>query len=374
MACRIDEIVAIMEELAPPSYAQEWDNIGLQVGSAASEIDGVLVALDATQEVISEARGKGAGLLVCHHPPLFRPLQRLISEDPIGNILQEAIRSGIAIYAAHTNLDASPIGVNAVLAEIFALENDEPLERLSGGEVFKLVTFLPAEHLAAVSAALFQTGAGVIRDYIGCSFRVEGTGTFTPGPRSRPAYGETGKANQVPEVRLEVVAEEHVLNDAIQALLTAHPYEEPAYDVYPLVVAASAGMGRVGDLPAPISLGELVRECSSKLGNRAVRFTGDSGRVISRVALCSGSGAKMADKALHAGAQALITGDVGYHESMNGAAMGLAIIDAGHYQTERPVIARLASLLAEKAGQAGLEVEINASDLDTSPWSEGGSD
>ncbi|OFW68961.1 MAG: Nif3-like dinuclear metal center hexameric protein [Actinobacteria bacterium RBG_19FT_COMBO_54_7] len=305
---------------------------------------------------------------------MFRPLHRLITDDPIGSILQEAIRSGIAIFAAHTNLDASPIGVNAVLAEIFGLENQEPLERLPGSEVFKLVTFLPAEHLAKVSAALFQSGAGVIGDYTGCSFRVEGTGTFTPGSRSHPVYGEAGKPNDVPEVRLEVVAEEHVLNDAIQALVSAHPYEEPAYDVYPLVLGTSAGMGRVGDLPEAVNLGELVRGCSKKLGNRAVRFTGDSGRMIGRVALCSGSGAKLASKALQSGAQALITGDVGYHESMNAAAMGLAIIDAGHYHTERPVIARLASLLAEKAEQAGLEIEVNASGLDTSPWSEEGDD
>jgi dinuclear metal center YbgI/SA1388 family protein len=374
MACRIEDVVALMEQLAPPSYAQEWDNIGLQVGSVATEITSVLVSLDATREVLGEARDKGAGLLICHHPPLFYPLHRLLTDDPVGSVLQEAILSGVAIYAAHTNLDASPIGVNAVLAEIFDLRNQEPLERLPGAEVFKLVTFLPAEHLATVSAALFQAGAGVIGDYTGCSFRVEGTGTFVPGPQARPACGETGKANQVPEVRLEVVVEEPVLKEAISALLAAHPYEEPAYDVYPLVSGGAAGMGRVGDLPEPVSLGQVVRECSDKLGNRAVRFTGDSGRIISRVALCSGSGAKLAERALSAGAQALITGDVGYHESMNAAAMGLAIIDAGHYHTERPVIGRLASLLKQKAAAAGLEVEINASGLDTSPWSEGGTD
>jgi dinuclear metal center YbgI/SA1388 family protein len=374
MACRIEEIVAIMEELAPPSYAQEWDNIGLQVGSPSSEIKGVLVSLDATREVISEARDKGAGLLVCHHPPLFHPLHRLLADDPVGGILHEAILSGIAIYAAHTNLDASPIGVNAVLAELFGLEDQEPLEKLPGGEIFKLVTFLPAEHLASMSAALFEAGAGVIGDYTGCSFRVEGIGTFTAGAGARPKYGEAGKANDVPEVRLEVVVEEPVLKKTIQALLATHPYEEPAYDAYPLVAAASAGMGRVGNLPQAMSLGELVGECSSKLGNRAVRFTGDSGRIISRVALCSGSGAELADKAMQAGAQALITGDVGYHESMNAAAMGLAIIDAGHYHTERPVVGRLASLLRRKAQEAGLEIEVSASNLDTSPWSEGGSD
>jgi dinuclear metal center YbgI/SA1388 family protein len=374
MTCRIGEIVAIMEELAPPSYAQEWDNIGLQLGSPSTEISAVLVSIDATVEVLAEAREKGASLLICHHPPLFRPLHRLLSDDPVGSILHEAILTGIAIYAAHTNLDASPIGVNAVLAEIFGLEDDEPLERLPGGEVFKLVTFLPAEHLASVSAALFESGAGVIGDYTGCSFRVEGIGSFRPVAGAHPAYGEPGKQNEVPEVRLEVVVEEHVLKNTTNALLAAHPYEEPAYDVYPLIMSGSAGMGRVGNLPRSMSLGELVRECSNKLGNRAVRFTGDSGRVISRVALCSGSGAKLADKAMQAGAQALITGDVGYHESMNAAAMGLAIIDAGHYHTERPVVERLVSLLKEKAQEAGLEVEVNASGLDTSPWSEGGTD
>lgn len=374
MACHIDEIIAIMEVLAPPSYAQEWDNIGLQVGSASSEINAVLISLDATSGVLGEAQEKGAGLVICHHPPLFRPLRRLLTDDPIGNIIQDAILSRVAIYAAHTNLDASPTGVNAILAETFGLDNNEPLERLPGMEAFKLVTFLPAAHLASASTALFQSGAGVIGDYTGCSFRVEGIGTFKPGPKSHPAHGRVGEPNEVPEVRLEVIVEEQTLDDAVQALLAVHPYEEPAYDVYPLMVGTSAGMGRVGDLPQPVRLGELVRECSRKLGNRAVRFTGDSGRMISRVAICSGSGAKLAEKAFHAGAQALITGDVGYHDCMDAAAMGLAIIDAGHYHTERPVVARLASLLGQRAKEAGLEVEVYASDLDTSPWSEGGAD
>jgi len=372
MACRTGDIIALLEELAPPALAEEWDNVGLQVGSPDSEVGAVLVSLDATREVIAEARDMGAGLLVCHHPPLFRPLRRLITDEPVGSLLKDAITSGVAVYAAHTNLDASEIGVNIVLAEIFDLVDHRPLEKSSAAGAFKLVTFLPTEHVAPVSAALFHAGAGVIGDYTGCSFRVEGTGTFTPGPGAHPACGEAAGPNEVSEVRLELVVGEDALEDVVEALVESHPYEEPAYDVYPLRNPASAGMGRVGDLPEPVALGDLTRKCSRELGNPGVRLMGDSGRVVSRAAVCGGSGARLTGKALEAGAQVLITGDMRYHEAMEAAARGLAVIDAGHYHTERPVVPRLASLLAERAGAAGLEVEVHVSEVHTCPWGNGG--
>ena len=224
-----------------------------------------------------------------------------------------------------------------------------------------------------MSSALFQAGAGNIADYSGCSFRVEGLGTFTPGPDSHPACGEAGAANEVHEVRLEVSVAEDGLEDALAALLANHPYEEPAYDAYPLHAAAGTGLGRVGDLPAPMSLGDLARRCSLELENPALRFSGgDAGMVVRRVAVCGGSGAKLARAAREAGAQVLITGDVGYHEAQEAAAAGLAFIDAGHYHTEWPVLPYLASLLAQRAEEEGLGVDFLVSDVRTCPWSNGG--
>ena len=258
-------------------------------------------------EVIAEAREKGAGLLVCHHPPIFRPLSRLDTDQPTGALLRDALVADVAIFAAHTNLDASPHGVNVVLADLFELEGHRPLLGAPAGESCKLVTFVPAEHVPAVSAALFEAGAGVIGDYTGCSFRTGGTGTFTPGPGAHPAYGDASGPNEVSEVRLELVVAGERVEEAVRALLASHPYEEPAFDVYLLHNPSGAGMGRVGDLPAPISLGELARRCRTLLSVPAVRLAGDPAIAVRRVAVCGGSGGDMARAALAAGAQVLIT-------------------------------------------------------------------
>lgn len=372
MACLTGDIIALMEELAPPDWAEDWDNVGLQVGSPRAEVNAVLVALDATREVMAEARKREAGLLICHHPPIFRPLRRLLTDEPAGSLLRDALISGVAVYAAHSNLDTSSHGVNVALAERFHLQDHQPLLRARAGEAFKLASFLPPEHVAAVSAALFRAGAGTIGDYTGCSFRVEGTGTFTPGPGSHPAYGEATGPNEVREARLEVAVSGDRLEEAVAAMLACHPYEEPAYDIYTLHVPTGAGLGRVGDLPAPVSLEELVRTCRLELGNPAARMAGEPGLMVRRVALCGGSGAKLAEQALAAGAQVLITGDVGHHEAQEAVAAGLAVIDAGHYHTERPVLPYLASLLAQMAGEEGLEVEVLVSDIQTCPWMDGG--
>jgi dinuclear metal center YbgI/SA1388 family protein len=374
MACATGDIIALVEELAPPHLAEEWDNAGLQVGSARAPVEAVLVSLDADVSVIAEARERGAGLLVCHHPPLFRPLRRLLTDDPAGALLRDALVSGVAVYAAHTSLDASPCGVNAALAALLELEDHQPLPSDRPGERFKLVTFLPAEHVSGVSAALFEAGAGIIGDYAGCSFRVEGKGTFTPGPRSRPAYGIASGANEVEEARLEVVVAGERLKGALAAVLASHPYEEPACDVYHLCEPWGPGPGRVGNLPEPALLEELARRCRAALGNPALRLSGDPAAAVSRVAVCGGSGGSMAPQALEAGAQVLITGDVSHHQARDAGAAGLAIIDAGHYHTERPVVAHLASLLAAKVEEAGLEVEVFVSEEDTCPWTHGGGD
>ncbi|MBN2027365.1 MAG: Nif3-like dinuclear metal center hexameric protein [Actinobacteria bacterium] len=374
MTCNTGEIIELLEELAPPHLAEDWDNIGLQVGSARSEIDAVLVSLDPTPVVIAEARRRGAGMLVCHHPAIFRPLSRVVADEPAGALLQDAICSGVAVYAAHTNLDSSPQGVNVALAEVFSLQEHVPLVHSAAGEAYKLVTFLPAEHVAALSAALFEAGAGVIGDYAGCSFRVQGKGTFTPGPGSHPAYGSEAGPNELSEARLEMVMGADRMGDVVKALLASHPYEEPAYDIYRLYKPTGAGSGRVGDLPEPVSLGHLARECRRRLGNPAVRLAGDPSVAVRRLAVCGGSGGKLAVPALEAGAQALITGDVGHHEAQEALAVGLAVIDAGHYHTERPVVPHLAALLEGAAERAGIKVEILVSEVHTDPWINGGAE
>ena len=373
MGCQAAEVIALLEEIAPPEWAESWDNVGMQVGSASKAVDAALVCLDLTPGVLEEACERGAGLVITHHPPIFRPLRALADVDPVARLVGDAFARGLCVYAAHTNLDLSPRGVSAALAERLGLIAHRPLAPPAEGGEHKLVTFLPPGDVAAVSEALFAAGAGVIGDYRGCSFRVEGTGTFVPGPSARPAYGEPGRPNAVEEVRLEVRVGRRELGAVIEALLASHPYEEPAYDLYPLAGSvAGAGMGRMGELREAVRLAELAERCSHALGNPGVRLAGDPERAVTRVAVCGGSGGDLVPAAARSGAEVLVTGDVGYHAARQALDLDLAVIDAGHYHTELPVVGHLADLLADMADGRGLEVVVLASQRDACPWSNGG--
>lgn len=372
MSCEVGRVIELMERVAPPGLAAEWDNVGLQFGSPHAEIRAVLVALEVTGEVLEEALARKAGLIICHHPPLFRPLLRLLEDEPGGALACRIVRSGVAVYAAHTNLDASPQGVNAALADALGLQEHAPLGGPASLEGYKLVTFLPPEHLGTVSEALFRAGAGTIGDYRGCSFRAEGVGTFIPGSGSRPSCGEVGKRNEVGETRLEVWVEGTELSRAVRELMAAHPYEEPAVDIYPVRLARRGGMGRVGDLPRAMSLGELAELCRLRLASPLVKYAGNASMRVRRVAVCGGRGGDLAGDAKRTGAEVLVTGDVSHHEAQEALQAGLAIIDAGHYHTESVVVPFLARRLAEMADAAGLEVEVFGSGKDTCPWHAGG--
>ena len=307
MSCRAEDLIALLEELAPPEWAEDWDNVGLQVGSAQREVEVALVCLDLTQATLEEAFEREAGLVITHHPPIFRPLRSLADTEPMARLLGKALARGLCVYAAHTNLDVSPRGVSAALADRLGLVAHRPLAPVAEGGHYKLVTFLPPHDVAVVSEALFTAGAGVIGDYRGCSFRLEGTGTFVPGPAARPAYGEPGRPNTVEEVRLEVRVGRRELSAVLEALLASHPYEEPAYDIYPLAgQVPGAGMGRMGELREAVSLEELVERCARALGNPRVRLAGDPERPVSRVAVCGGSGGGLVSTAARAGAEALV--------------------------------------------------------------------
>ncbi len=372
MGCSVGKVMELVERIAPRELAEEWDNVGLQFGAADWQVDTVMVALEVDLAVLEEARERGAGMVICHHPPIFRPLRSMREDEPQGRLASTIARSGIAVYAAHSNLDASPQGVNAALAEALGLVSHRPLPGSGARTGYKLVTFLPPEEVDRVSEALFSAGAGHIGDYRGCSFRVEGTGTFTAAPSSQPAYGVAGAENRVSEVRLEVWVGEGDRARAEEALLSAHPYEEPVIDVYEVRSPSRGGMGRVGEAPRRLRLGELAALCRERLGSPVVKLAGDPEREVGRVAVCGGRGSFLAGAAREAGAEVLVTGDVGHHEAQEALRRGLAIIDAGHYHTERTVVPHLAGRLAEMASEEGVEVRFVASVTDTSPWSTGG--
>lgn len=357
--------IAALDELFPPSWAEAWDNVGLQVGDRSSPAPRVLVALDPTTEVVREAVERGCGLIVTHHPLLFRPRSSLDLGDPVSRTTAEAIRAEVAIVACHTNADVAMPGVSDALAEALGIEVTGVLQGTGAGGRAKLVTFVPPESTAKVLDAVAAAGAGVIGEYTHCSFRVSGTGSFLPSEAAHPAIGRRGELNQVEEDRLEVVVPRERLGAVIEALLEAHPYDEVAYDAYALAGPTGLGLGRVGRLPAPITAGDLALATERELGARP-RMAGAPQRPVELVAVCGGSGASLIPDALRAGVHAFVTGDVKHHDAQDAAAAGLVVIDAGHHATEWPFVPRLAERLAEAAATLGGDVIV--SDVDTDPF------
>ena len=354
--------ISLLDGWFPPAWAEEWDNTGLQVGDRSWPADRALVALDPTIEVVSEAAAKGCGLIVTHHPLLFRPLSRLDMTDPVARTVAAALSAPAAIVSCHTNADVAEPGVNDALAEALDLEVTGSLLPTAGEERMKLVAFVPAEATAKVLDAVAGSGGGVIGEYDHCSFRVRGTGTFRPSPRANPVVGERGELNEVEEDRLEMVVPRRRLDAAVEALVDAHPYEEVAYDVYPLAGGGSAGLGRMTRPKEPMRVGDLVERCRDRLGGD-VRATGERSRQVRTAAVCGGSGASYIPAALAAGADVFVTGDVKHHDALEAVAAGLCVIDAGHHGTEWPFVPHLADRLRE----AGLG-EVLVSETRTDPF------
>jgi len=358
------EAVEHLRELAPEEYAASWDNVGLQVGDEGAEIKGILVALNVDARVVEEAASLGAGLIVSHHPLIFQPLRRVDLNMAAARVLKMLLCCDINLYVAHTNLDVVEGGVSAALAEALGLQELRPLTRMTLAKRVKLVTFVPPGSAEEVREALCRGGAGRIGRYECCSFLTEGQGTFRPLEGASPAVGEVGALNREQEVRLEVVLDREDLPAAIEELRRAHPYEEPAVDIYPLE-DVQAGLGRVGRLPRPLTLKELGDLCRERLEARGLRFVGDAGKTLSRVAVCGGSGEEVIEAAAGQ-ADALVTGDIKYHAALRALDMGLHVIDAGHAATEKVVLPRLASFLRDRLKGRGVEVWVSREEVH--PW------
>jgi dinuclear metal center YbgI/SA1388 family protein len=362
---KVGDWLAVLDRLYPPSWAEEWDSTGFQVGDRAWDAARVLVALDPTAEVVAEASNRGCGMLITHHPLVFRPLQSLDLSDPVAGAAGAAISARVAVAACHTNADVARPGVSDTLADALGVEVTGVLRETSAGEQVKLVTFVPPDGTVKVIDAVSNSGGGVIGEYTHCSFRVRGTGTFFPSERARPVMGERGTLNEAEEDRLEIVVPRERLGPAVEALLAVHPYDEPAYDVYPLVSPGGAGLGRLGTLPDAPTASELAHRCRDRLRS-SVRLAGDPGSRVQRVALCGGSGASLIPDALHAGVDAYVTGDVKHHQALDAAASGLLVIDAGHHGTEWPFVPVLAAQLTEAGARLGGEVVV--SEISTDPF------
>lgn len=353
----VKEIAAAVERISPEALAEDWDNCGLQVGDPEAEARQVLVALTPLPEVFEEARDRDADFLLFHHPLLFSPLKSVDTRSYPGNLLSRAIREGRAVHAAHTSYDAAPGGVSVALAEALGLSG--PLEVVvPRGELRKLVIFVPEENVEAVAQTLAEAGAGEIGEYTNCTFRLPGTGTFLGGEDSDPYLGEKGRLERVEEIRLETVVPAHLAREAVAAAVAAHPYEEAAFDIYPVEGhPEGCGYGRLGRLPEPLTSEELREYVSDSLGFPARLATASGpGKVLEWVAVLGGSGGSFIREAAASGADAYVTGDLDYHDSLLAESLGLVAIDAGHAATELPALEPLARRLA---GLIDVPVEVS---------------
>ena len=351
----IGEWLEFLDRLYPPAWAEQWDNVGLQVGDRGADVQRVAVALDPTVEVIRDSGERGASLLITHHPLLHRPLTQVDTAEPQAAAVAEALRRGVGVVACHTNADVASPGVSDALAAALDIPVGGPLVPAGAGERVKLVTFVPVDDTHAVIEKLARAGAGVIGEYEVCSFRVGGTGTFRPTKDARPKKGKKLVVNEVAEDRLEMVVRTERLEEVVAALIEVHPYDEVAYDVYALAGATGLGLGRIGELPESTTASTLATACSDALGSDA-RLAGEPDSEVSSVAVCGGSGGSLIPAAVAAGVDAFVTGDVKHHEALEARAAGMAIIDAGHHGTEWPFVEHLAERLREEGPKADVEV------------------
>ncbi len=363
----VKTISLAIENWAPKGTAESYDNVGLLLGRPDAEVSRGLVALDLTPAVVKEAIDLQAQLIVTHHPPIFKPTRSITSSDFVGSMLLTLAENGIAVYSAHTNIDSAVGGVSFELASRLELNEPQFLSP-STDAVSKIVTFVPTDSALKVRDAMSLAGAGRIGRYTSCSFATQGVGTFTPQDGAQPTKGSTGILETVEETRIEMEVERPRLSQTIKALKEAHPYEEVAYDVYPITKESTrTGLGVVGNLPSPESLFEFLERTRVALNCEALRFTGSSKKPIQRVAVCGGSGGSLIPDALRAGADAFVTSDLTYHRFFDvldsEGSTKMALIDAGHYETE----AFAEELLVQRLSAAVSDVRWEATGYRTSP-------
>jgi dinuclear metal center YbgI/SA1388 family protein len=360
----VAEVTAWLEQFAPARLAESWDNVGLLWGDPAAAVERVMTCLTVTAATAAEAIAEQASLIVSHHPVLFRAVQRVRADLLETAALWKLARAGIAIASPHTAFDNTHEGINDVLSRRLGLMEVAPLRPLArpadstggalAGPSFKVVVFTLAGDREAVLAGAFEAGAGQIGAYRECSFASSGEGTFFATEAADPAVGQRGRRETVPELRLEFVCPAERLPAVLTAIRARHSYEEPAIDVYPLqdsrresrLSGLGEGTGRIGRFVEPRSLAELAAFIGRSLGRIAVQLVGDPNRQVLRVAVACGAGDEFLRDAAAAGADVLLTGEARFHRGVEAEALGIALIAAGHYATERLGVEDLARHIA----------------------------
>jgi dinuclear metal center YbgI/SA1388 family protein len=355
---KIASLVEILEDFAPLSLQESYDNSGLIIGNPGEEVKNALICLDITEEIIDEAIENDFEMIISHHPIIFKGVLKINQKNSVERIIVKAIKNNIAIYAIHTNADNVLAGVNGLIAEKLGLINTSVLDAKK--HLFrKLVTFCPNDSVNEVRNSLIESGAGQIGDYDSCTFNTEGTGTFKANEAAKPFVGEKGKLHYEPEIRIETIYPIFKERAIIKALLSAHPYEEVAYDIFPLENQFKEyGSGLLGELKSEMNELNFLNQLKETFDVEVIRHSDLLGKPIKKIALCGGSGSFLIRKAISSGADIFITGDVKYHDFFE-AEKKMIIADIGHYESEQFTKDLIRSILIKKIPNFALQISIH---------------
>lgn len=344
---RAGEIVDIIESFAPSGIQEEWDNSGMITGDPETEVNAALICLDITEKVMDEAMELGCNMIISHHPLVFSGLKKFSGTDPVSRMVRRAIRDKLVIFSAHTNLDQVPGGISGAMADRIGLKEKKILVPRQG-DLVKLTTFIPEGHFSIVSESVFQAGAGHIGNYDSCGFSVSGSGSFRAGQGADPYAGKVGELHHEAEKRFETIFPKHLGKRVISALIKAHPYEEVAYDLYPVKnVNTALGLGIVGVLDRGIAGRDFLQLIKERFATGCIRHSELPEKPVKKVAVMGGSGIDYLPHALNSGADAFITADIKYHHFFN-ADGNILLMDIGHYESEQLAREVLNDLILKK--------------------------
>lgn len=368
MSVKSNEVANVIRRAAPEYLAESWDNVGMQIGSRDKVVEKVLLTLDVTEEVVDEAVEGGFDMIISHHPFIFQGLRKIDTDDFKGKMVKKLLAHDICVYAAHTNLDKAELGLNDYIARRFELDERSILKPDLDTRLYKIVVYVPTDYTDRILKVLGDGGAGFTGErYSHCSFRVRGTGSFKPLEGAHPFIGEPGEVVTVQEDRVETIVDGRILKDLFPKLQEAHPYEDMAYDLYPVEqaeICAKSGLGKIGMLEKEMTPDEFIEHTKKVLNVRHLRTAGIAPEKISRVALCTGSGAEFIGLAKVRNADVFVTGDLKYHDAQRALENGMWVIDAGHFGTEKQVVNLLEEMIREGLPENSVQTEVSSRNED----------
>jgi dinuclear metal center YbgI/SA1388 family protein len=366
---KLNRVIDVLERIAPLSLAQSWDNVGLLIGDAQSEVHSILLTIDTTQAVVAEAKQKKADLIVSYHPILFEGAKRLTTKGTHAQVV-DLIQNRMALYSFHTALDVVKGGVNDALAESIGIQDPQPIgdfQEDPDGPAYKLITFIPVNQVDDVAEALYQAGAGHIGHYSHCGFRISGTGTFLPLDGSNPTIGAQGRLERVEEIRLETAVRRDKIQAVIAALKQAHPYETPAFDVFRHHdLEQRLGMGRWGRLHPAVNLDTLFQRIKANIGAKTVGLIGPRQKKYHSAAVCAGACGKIIDQVIAHGCDLYVTGELRHHTALAAQEAGLTCLCLSHSVSERFVLKKVAQQLKKQLTH--VKIHVSRKDRDPMEW------